>query len=193
MDPQFHTELILKSEDLDTGHSTPQFSDDSKTPVSDSPEGSIGIRPRPLICKPENIDCKSEPIETKWHWAPGAWQDATRTSAFQPYKVCFNCLCKRTIFPYDRNAWPRKNHTRQTNQWKTIVKKVFQQFSVTVLSLHPKMQYKTISLIPATDAAHKFAKGQHKDSNTIVVRKQWYYVPYPCWPRRTHTGEYKFW
>ncbi|KYQ60441.1 hypothetical protein ALC60_00424, partial [Trachymyrmex zeteki] len=27
-----------------------------------------------------------EPLETKWHWAPGAWQDSTRTSAFQPYK-----------------------------------------------------------------------------------------------------------
>lgn len=52
-------------------------------------EASIGIRPRPLICKPGhvNVGCKSEPLETKWHWAPGAWQDATRTSAFQPYKV----------------------------------------------------------------------------------------------------------
>lgn len=53
-------------------------------------ESSIGIRPRPLICKPGNVNvtsCKSEPIESKRHWAPGAWQDATRTSAFQPYKV----------------------------------------------------------------------------------------------------------
>ena len=50
-------------------------------------ETSIGIRPRPLICKPGNVECKSEPIERKWQWAPGAWQDATRTSAFQPYKV----------------------------------------------------------------------------------------------------------
>lgn len=54
-----------------------------------TPDASaIGIRPKPLICKPDNVSigCKSEPIETKWHWAPGAWQDATRTSAFQPYK-----------------------------------------------------------------------------------------------------------
>jgi hypothetical protein len=54
-------------------------------------EPTIGIRPRPLICKPGRVNvsnCKSEPIETKRHWAPGAWQDATRTSAFQPYKVC---------------------------------------------------------------------------------------------------------
>lgn len=50
-------------------------------------EVSIGIRPRPLICKPSNVECKTEPIERKWQWAPGAWQDATRTSAFQPYKV----------------------------------------------------------------------------------------------------------
>ena len=55
-----------------------------------TPDASaIGIRPKPLICKPENVSigCKSEPIEKKWQWAPGAWQDATRTSAFQPYKV----------------------------------------------------------------------------------------------------------
>lgn len=87
MDSNVHTELIMKEENRDGGHVTPQSSDESKTPVSDSPDGSIGIRPQPLICKPENIGCKSEPIETKWHWAPGAWQDATRTSAFQPYKV----------------------------------------------------------------------------------------------------------
>ncbi|XP_051164763.1 ankyrin repeat family A protein 2-like [Leptopilina boulardi] len=49
---------------------------------------AIGIRPRPLICKPGhvNVGCKSEPLETKCYWNPGAWQDATRTSAFQPYK-----------------------------------------------------------------------------------------------------------
>lgn len=53
-----------------------------------SSSSAIGIRPKPVIRKPENASagCKSEPLETKWQWAPGAWQDATRTSAFQPYK-----------------------------------------------------------------------------------------------------------
>ena len=68
------------------------FEDDVMQKNENQPENteaSIGIRPRPLICKPGhvNVGCKSEPLETKWHWAPGAWQDATRTSAFQPYKV----------------------------------------------------------------------------------------------------------
>ncbi|XP_032672681.1 ankyrin repeat family A protein 2-like isoform X3 [Odontomachus brunneus] len=61
----------------------------SESSKSITPDASaIGIRPKPVIRKPENVSigCKSEPIETKWHWAPGAWQDATRTSAFQPYK-----------------------------------------------------------------------------------------------------------
>ncbi|XP_014205603.1 ankyrin repeat family A protein 2 [Copidosoma floridanum] len=56
---------------------------------SNSTGSPIGIRPRPVICKPGNVNvssCKSEPLETKKHWAPGAWQDATRKSAFQPYK-----------------------------------------------------------------------------------------------------------
>ncbi|XP_011497251.1 PREDICTED: ankyrin repeat family A protein 2-like [Ceratosolen solmsi marchali] len=56
---------------------------------SNNTESTIGIRPQPVICKPGKVNvsnCKSEPIQTKRHWAPGAWQDATRTSAFQPYK-----------------------------------------------------------------------------------------------------------
>ncbi|XP_034939367.1 DNA-binding protein RFXANK [Chelonus insularis] len=88
MDPKFHTEVILKEEIIEPNE-TYEFVDDSKNGANDNKsEGSIGIRPRPLICKPENvnIDCKAEPIENKRHWAPGAWQDATRTSAFQPYK-----------------------------------------------------------------------------------------------------------
>lgn len=76
-----------------------QCSDESEKSVT--PDGSaIGIRPKPLICKPENVSigCKSEPIETKWHWAPGAWQDATRTSAFQPYKVLLlSELCETSV------------------------------------------------------------------------------------------------
>lgn len=89
MNSELHTELILKEETIEPPVETLEFVDDAKIGVHDGAESSIGIRPRPLICKPENvnIDCKSEPIETKWHWAPGAWQDATRTSAFQPYKV----------------------------------------------------------------------------------------------------------
>ncbi|KAK0093878.1 hypothetical protein PV326_012420 [Microctonus aethiopoides] len=88
MNSELHTELILKEETIEPPVETLEFVDDAKISVHDGAESSIGIRPRPLICKPENvnIDCKSEPIETKWHWAPGAWQDATRTSAFQPYK-----------------------------------------------------------------------------------------------------------
>lgn len=67
-------------------------SESDKSITSDA--SAIGIRPKPVIRKPENvsISCKSEPIETKWHWAPGAWQDATRTSAFQPYKVFLSRL-----------------------------------------------------------------------------------------------------
>lgn len=62
---------------------------ETKNVTRDGIESTIGIRPRPLICKPENVNmgCKPEPTETKCNWAPGAWQDATRTSAFQPYKV----------------------------------------------------------------------------------------------------------
>lgn len=84
MDDQIHSELIIKEEqDEDKEGRCSAESEKSVTP-----DGSaIGIRPKPMICKPENVSCKSEPIETKWHWAPGAWQDATRTSAFQPYKV----------------------------------------------------------------------------------------------------------
>ncbi|XP_001600800.1 ankyrin repeat family A protein 2 [Nasonia vitripennis] len=67
----------------------PQSPKESKSGIlSSSSDLPIGIRPRPVICKPGNVNvtCKSEPIETKRPWAPGAWQDATRTSAFQPYK-----------------------------------------------------------------------------------------------------------
>lgn len=89
MENQVHSELILKEENEDEAErECTTVKEDSKNTVRDNTESTIGIRPRPLICKPENVDigCKSEPIETKWHWAPGAWQDATRTSAFQPYK-----------------------------------------------------------------------------------------------------------
>ncbi|XP_012278165.1 ankyrin repeat family A protein 2 [Orussus abietinus] len=81
-------ELIVKTEDNESDQADGECGKIEKINIHDNTESSIGIRPRPLICKPENvhIGCKSEPIETKWHWAPGAWQDATRTSAFQPYK-----------------------------------------------------------------------------------------------------------
>ncbi|XP_008554631.1 DNA-binding protein RFXANK [Microplitis demolitor] len=91
MDPEFHTELILKEETIESLNETLEFVDEQVEKLVNA-EGTgssaIGIRPRPLICKPENVNIerKSEPIETKWQWAPGAWQDATRTSAFQPYK-----------------------------------------------------------------------------------------------------------
>ncbi|KAJ8686782.1 hypothetical protein QAD02_022576 [Eretmocerus hayati] len=75
-----------------------EFSDEYPSSPSESKCGilpcgntgsPIGIRPRPVICKPGNVNvtsCKSEPIETTKTWAPGAWQDANRTSAFRPYK-----------------------------------------------------------------------------------------------------------
>ncbi|KOX73973.1 Ankyrin repeat family A protein 2 [Melipona quadrifasciata] len=92
MENQIHSELIVKEEQLEEDEEEKEQKCDTsinetKSIVHDG-ESTIGIRPRPLICKPENVNigCKSEPIETKWHWAPGAWQDATRTSAFQPYK-----------------------------------------------------------------------------------------------------------
>ncbi|XP_011703526.1 PREDICTED: ankyrin repeat family A protein 2 isoform X2 [Wasmannia auropunctata] len=85
MEDQIHSELILKEEQDEDEIKEGRCSAESEKSVT--PGGaSIGIRPKPLIYKPENVSCKSEPIETKWHWAPGAWQDATRTSAFQPYK-----------------------------------------------------------------------------------------------------------
>lgn len=86
MENQIHSELIIKEEEEEEEEKEQKC--ETKNIVCDG-ESTIGIRPRPLICKPENVNigCKSEPIETKWHWAPGAWQDATRTSAFQPYKV----------------------------------------------------------------------------------------------------------
>lgn len=89
MDGQIHSELIMKEEQDEDEIKEGRCSAESEKSVT--PDGSaIGIRPKPLICKPENVSCKSEPIETKWapgHFALGAWQDATRTSAFQPYKV----------------------------------------------------------------------------------------------------------
>ncbi|XP_020287870.1 DNA-binding protein RFXANK isoform X2 [Pseudomyrmex gracilis] len=87
MEDQIHSELIIKEEqdgednDIKKGRCS---TESGKSITHDA--SAIGIRPKPLICKPENVSCKSEPIETKWQWAPGAWQDATRTSAFQPYK-----------------------------------------------------------------------------------------------------------
>ncbi|XP_011162732.1 ankyrin repeat family A protein 2 isoform X2 [Solenopsis invicta] len=88
MDGQIHSELIMKEEQDEDEIKEGRCSAESEKSVT--PDGSaIGIRPKPLICKPENVSCKSEPIETKWapgHFALGAWQDATRTSAFQPYK-----------------------------------------------------------------------------------------------------------
>ncbi|KAL0125528.1 hypothetical protein PUN28_004563 [Cardiocondyla obscurior] len=85
MEDRIHSELIMKEEQDEDEIKEGRCSTESEKSVT--PDGSaIGIRPKPLICKPENVSCKSEPIETKWHWAPGAWQDATRTSAFQPYK-----------------------------------------------------------------------------------------------------------
>ncbi|KYN18536.1 hypothetical protein ALC57_09216 [Trachymyrmex cornetzi] len=90
MEDQIHSELILKEEreedEIKGGRCSAETAESEK---SVTPDGSaIGIRPKPLIYKPENVSigCKSEPLETKWHWAPGAWQDSTRTSAFQPYK-----------------------------------------------------------------------------------------------------------
>lgn len=92
MENQIHSELIVKEEEEEREQkcNTPN-TETKNTIVRNGVESTIGIRPRPLICKPENVNigCKSEPLETKWHWAPGAWQDATRTSAFQPYKVNF--------------------------------------------------------------------------------------------------------
>ncbi|XP_029053536.1 DNA-binding protein RFXANK-like isoform X1 [Osmia bicornis bicornis] len=89
MENQIHSELIVKEEEEEREQkcNTPN-TEPKNTIVRNGVESTIGIRPRPLICKPENVNigCKSEPLETKWHWAPGAWQDATRTSAFQPYK-----------------------------------------------------------------------------------------------------------
>ena len=77
--------------EVDENFEENEIKQENGTPCENT-EASIGIRPRPLICKPGhvNVGCKSEPLETKWHWAPGAWQDATRTSAFQPYKVNFH-------------------------------------------------------------------------------------------------------
>ncbi|XP_032672678.1 DNA-binding protein RFXANK-like isoform X1 [Odontomachus brunneus] len=85
MDDQILSELIMKEEENEVKESH-RSSESSKSITPDA--SAIGIRPKPVIRKPENVSigCKSEPIETKWHWAPGAWQDATRTSAFQPYK-----------------------------------------------------------------------------------------------------------
>ncbi|XP_011333158.1 DNA-binding protein RFXANK isoform X1 [Ooceraea biroi] len=86
MENQIHSELIMKEEqdDDDEAKDGRRSTESNKSVTPDA--SAIGIRPKPLIYKPENVNCKSEPIETKWHWAPGAWQDATRTSAFQPYK-----------------------------------------------------------------------------------------------------------
>lgn len=77
----------VKEEIIDFTDDFPSTSfEESKTEVLDQLESAIGIRPRPVICKPGNVNV-SEPLEPKRHWAPGAWQDATRTSAFIPYKV----------------------------------------------------------------------------------------------------------
>lgn len=90
MENQVHSELILKEEQDEEEMKEGRCSTESNKSITPD-TSAIGIRPKPLICKPENvtIGCKSEPIERKWQWAPGAWQDATRTSAFQPYKVFF--------------------------------------------------------------------------------------------------------
>ncbi|XP_046826708.1 DNA-binding protein RFXANK-like [Vespa crabro] len=87
MENRIHEELIIKEEETGEEECESSTSKKEGTP-RDNTETAIGIRPRPLIYKPDNanIGCRSEPIERKWHWAPGAWQDATRTSAFQPYK-----------------------------------------------------------------------------------------------------------
>lgn len=86
-DNQIHSELIIKEEQGEDEIKDGRRSTKSDKSITPDPS-AIGIRPKPLIRKPENVNigCKSEPIETKRHWAPGAWQDATRTSAFQPYK-----------------------------------------------------------------------------------------------------------
>lgn len=93
MDDQILSELIMKEEENEVEGRRSCESDKSITPDA----SAIGIRPKPVIRKPENVNigCKSEPIETKWHWAPGAWQDATRTSAFQPYKVFVSCFISK--------------------------------------------------------------------------------------------------
>ncbi|XP_072749823.1 uncharacterized protein [Anoplolepis gracilipes] len=88
MENQVHSELIMMKEERDEEDiKEGRCSTESNKSITPDPL-AIGIRPKPLICKPENVSigCKSEPIERKWQWAPGAWQDATRTSAFQPYK-----------------------------------------------------------------------------------------------------------
>lgn len=80
-DEEFKDEFEFKEELLES----PKKSQSASDQATNSP---IGIRPRP--CRPENVaapSCKSEPINKKKQWAPGAWQDGTRTSAFQPYKV----------------------------------------------------------------------------------------------------------
>lgn len=99
MNSNIHSELILKSEEDEETEINEEVDEDNPNPNHNhklikeekicKKEPVLDILPRPVVCKPENIsvDCKTEPIETKWHWAPGAWQDATRTSAFQPYKV----------------------------------------------------------------------------------------------------------
>ena len=76
-------------EELEFTDEFPSSPRENRTKILSSTNSPIGIRPRPVICKPGNVNvtCKSEPIEQKKAWAPGAWQDATRTSAFQPYKV----------------------------------------------------------------------------------------------------------
>lgn len=81
---------------------SPHRSSTSSSASSNKPEklttdtAPIGIRPRPV--KPGNpATCKSgagSSIDAdKKTWAPGAWQDGTRTSAFQPYKVSSSSCC----------------------------------------------------------------------------------------------------
>ncbi|XP_058797872.1 DNA-binding protein RFXANK-like isoform X2 [Phymastichus coffea] len=79
----------MKDEEYEFMEDPPESPKGSKCAVlPDKPTSSpIGIRPRP--CRPGNVAApsgKSEPINKKKQWAPGAWQDDTRTSAFQPYK-----------------------------------------------------------------------------------------------------------
>lgn len=121
----------------------------SESSKSITPDASaIGIRPKPVIRKPENVNigCKSEPIETKWHWAPGAWQDATRTSAFQPYKVsCFPLTFAIRMY-------------------------VFHATSVLYLSEVDYLSYlASVYLFAATNFTHQLAKRQHTNPNTSAL------------------------
>lgn len=125
--------------------------DDTATASSSS---AIGIRPKPVIRKPENAvsaGCKSEPLETKWQWAPGAWQDATRTSAFQPYKV-------RVYFRFRKT---KCSEIASAAKWSIYLLLIF-YLDIFLSRIYP----------PASYLADEFAKRQHSDSDASAVRRE---------------------